>query len=330
MATSDDTQTVDAAALAALKTGAALLAPLPKDVVVARGEDRVRFLNGVVTGNVAGTAVGGGAHALLLTPKAHVLSEMRIFVRPHDLYVVVAAGEGARSAEALARYAVMDDFVAEAAPALHTLAVLGPQAAARLDALGLPASTLAARPPWSHADAGPYWLAHVTHLGAAGFWVAGSEPEVRHLADSLVAAGTPRLSLAAAEAARVAAGEPLWGREITDEYFPMEIGLGDAIDYKKGCFLGQEPIVRIRDRGHTNWRLARVELPTGGVVNPGDRLETDEKPKAGKLTSVAGAGQAGAVALGVVHVSIPAGARVRIAGAGGPLEGIVRDTAGPV
>jgi len=325
MPASDESQSVDAAALAALKTDAALLAPLSKDLVVARGEDRVRFLHGVVTGNVAGTPVGGGAHALLLTPKAHILSEMRIFIRPHDLYLVVAAGEGARSAEALSRYAVMDDFVAEAAPSLHALAVLGPQAAIRLDALDLPGSALGAQPLWSHADAGPFWLAHVAHLGAQGFWIAGPEAEVRRLADALAAAGVPRMSPATAEAARVAAGEPLWGREITDEYFPMEIGLGDAIDYKKGCFLGQEPIVRIRDRGHTNWRLARVELPDGGAVQPGDRLETDEKPKAGKLTSAAGAG-----ALGVVHVSVPAGARVRIASAGGPIEGIVRDAAGPV
>ena len=330
MVPSDDSQEVNAAALAALQTDAAL-APLGKDVVVARGEDRVRFLHGVVTGNVAGTAVGGGTHALLLTPKAHVLSEMRIFVRPHDLYLLVASGEGARSAEALARYAVMDDFTAEAAPALRGLALLGPGAASKLDAAGLPGTALADAPLWTHADAGPFWVARAAHLGAQGFWIVGTEAEVGRLGDTLAASGVPKLSEATAEAARVVAGEPLWGREITDEYFPMEIGLGGAIDYGKGCFLGQEPIVRIRDRGHTNWRLARVELPAGSPVSAGDRLETDEKPKAGKLTSVAvigNRGGEGGVALGVVHVSVPAGARVRIAGAGGPVEGIVRDAAG--
>jgi len=325
MPPSDVFEDSDASALEALRTGAALLAPLGKDVVVARGEDRVRFLHGVVTANVAGTPVGGGTHALLLTAKAHVLAEMRIFVRTHDLYLLVAAGQGAHAAEALARYAVMDDFVAEAAPALHGLAVLGPQAAARLEAAGLPAVALESHPPWSHVDAGPYWLGRVKHLGAEGFWVVGTESEVRNLADALVRAGTPRLSSAAAEAARVAAGEPAWGREITDEYFPMEIGLSDAIDYKKGCFLGQEPIVRIRDRGHTNWRLARLELPGGASVALGDRLETDEKPKAGKLTSVASAADGRGAALGVIHASVPAGAHVRVAAATGPVDGVVRE-----
>jgi len=329
MADSHESPEVDGAALRALHTEAALLAPLAKDLVVARGEDRVRFLNGVVTGNVAGTPVGGGTHALLLTPKAHILAEMRIFVRASDLLLFVAAGEGARAAEALARYAVMDDFTAEAAPAMQALAVLGPAAADRLEAAGLPAASLAERPPWSHLEAGPIWLARVKHLGVDGFWVAGASGDLGRLAETLAGTGLPRLTPATAEAARVAAGEPLWGREITDEYFPMEIGLGDAIDYKKGCFLGQEPIVRIRDRGHTNWRLARLELPAGSPVQPGDRVETDEKPKAGKLTSVASAGASGAAALGVVHVSVPAGARVRIAGGHGVAEGIVRDVSGP-
>lgn len=328
MPDSDESREVDVAALAALKQDVAFVAPLRKDVVVARGQDRVRFLNGVVTGNVAGTPVGGGTHALLLTAKAHILSEMRIFVRADDLLLFVEEGEGARSAEALARYAVMDDFTAEPAPALHAAAVLGPSATARLDAQGLPGSALAAGPLWAHVDAGPLWVARVRHLGVDGFWIVGTEAEVGRLVQGLAAAGAPRLSPATGEAARVAAGEPRWGREITDEYFPMEIGLGDAIDYKKGCFLGQEPIVRIRDRGHTNWRLARVELPPGAVVSPGERLETDERPKAGKLTSVAAAGQPGAAALGVVHVSVPQGARVRIVRADGVVEGIVRDTAG--
>src|SRR4051794_3453149 len=168
MADTDESREVDGAALAALKTDAALVAPLGKDVVVARGEDRVRFLQGVVTGNVASTAIGGGTHALLLTPKAHVLAEMRIFVRSDDLLIFVAAGEGGRAAEALARYAVMDDFTAEPAPALHALAVLGPGAAARLEAVGLPASTLAAGPSWSHFEAGAGWGGRGGGLGGGG------------------------------------------------------------------------------------------------------------------------------------------------------------------
>ena len=65
----------------------------------------------------------------------------------------------------------------------------------------------------------------------------------------------------------------------------MEVGLDGAIDYKKGCYLGQEPIVRIRDRGHINWRLVGLDIAGADDPAPGDPLESDAKPKAGKVTS---------------------------------------------
>jgi folate-binding protein YgfZ len=124
--------------------------------------------------------------------------------------------------------------------------------------------------------------------------------------------GVPRLREGVAEALRILAGEPKFGVEITDDYFPMEVGLGGAIDYAKGCYLGQEPIVRIRDRGHVNWRLVGLRLRDDTEVGPGDRLESDAKPKAGKLTSVARLPGGLPVALALLHVSVPAGAEVRV------------------
>ena len=62
-------------------TGHGALADDAREIIVASGSDRIRFLNGIVTGNVAGTAVGAGCRATLLTVKAHVTAEMRIFPR---------------------------------------------------------------------------------------------------------------------------------------------------------------------------------------------------------------------------------------------------------
>jgi folate-binding protein YgfZ len=310
---------------ASLKTGAALLAPLGKEMIVARGADRVRFLHGVVTGDVAGTPVGGGVHALLLTPKAHVLSEMRIFVGDDHLYLAVAAGQGGPTAAALARYAVMDDFTVEVVPDFSLIALLGPAAGARLDALGIPAGALQEKGAWSHLTADGLWLARVIQLGAAGFWIGGPSVAIARVSAALAAAGTPQLGPEAAEAARITAGEPAWGQEITDAYFPMEVGLGDAINYTKGCFLGQEPIVRIRDRGHTNWRLAQLEFTAGARPDAGATIESDAKAKAGLLTSVAAGPDGHSVALAVVHVSVPGGASVRVAGPSGPLSATVRE-----
>lgn len=304
----------DERALAALVADAVVLDPLDKELVIARGADRVRFLNGVVTADIAHLPVGGGTRALLLTPKAHILADMQLFLREDDAYLVVAAGQGQAAAAALSRYAVMDDFTAEVAPAIQLMAVLGPRAAEALAAAELSTVAFDGAPPWSHATLGSRWVARVRQLGVDGYWVAGPGSELDVMREALRGRGTPRLSATAAEVARIAAREPGWGQEITDEFFPMEIGLGGAISYGKGCFLGQEPIVRIRDRGHVNWRLAALDLPADARdVAVGDRLESDAKPKAGKITSVARRPDGRAVALAVVHVSIPEGGAVRIA-----------------
>lgn len=305
-------------------SGAVLFDP-GREVVVATGADRVRFLHGIVTADVAGTPPGRSVHATLLTAKAHVLAELRIFVQSDDLYLVVPAGQGAASAAALSRYAIMDDFVATPAPDFAVRGLLGPAAGQRLADAGVALGALDDGPPWSHAQvpspAGPLWLARVRQLGADGYWLGGTAARLAPVLEALRAAGVSELDPEAAEAFRIQAGEPAWGREITEDYFPMEIGLADTIDYTKGCFLGQEPIVRIRDRGHVNWRLVRLEVEAGGeggrAPAPGDRLESETKPKAGRITSVARRSDGGGVALGLAHVSVPAGATVFVVGEDG-------------
>jgi folate-binding protein YgfZ len=164
----------------------------------------------------------------------------------------------------------------------------------------------------SHAEVGPLWLVRAHQLGADGFWIGGSADAVAAVDARLAAAGVPRLAPAAAEAARIAACEPKLGAEITSDYFPMEVGLDGAIDYAKGCYLGQEPIVRIRDRGHINWRLVGLEIVGPQDPTPHDAIESDLKPKAGRITSAARLPDGRGVALALLHVSVPGGSEVRV------------------
>jgi folate-binding protein YgfZ len=287
-----------------------------RELVVATGADRSRFLHGIVTGNVAGTAVGLGCPSALLTPKGHVIADMRLFVREDAIWIVVDAGQAEPVASTLVRYAIMDDFAA--APRLDAAfsSLLGPAAAARLTAVGADLGALAAAPLFAHAqvatETGDVWIARMRELGTDGFWLGAPAPVLVALHARLAAAGTPELETAAAEAARIAAVEPRFGAEITADYFPMEVGLDGAIDYSKGCYLGQEPIVRIRDRGHINWRL--VGLDVAGPDDPAarDPIESDVKPKAGRVTSVGRLPDGRGVALAMLHTSVAAGATVHI------------------
>ncbi len=299
----DDTAVIDVGAL---------------EVIHATGNDRVAFLHRLLTGDVAGTATGRGSHSLLLTLKGHVASDIRLFTRPDELRLVVAPGQGEPTAAALSRYAVMDDFAVSLAAARGPLALYGPRSFDRLAAAGLTVPDgFATRAPWSHEDAavpggGALWLVQARGFGASGVWVFGEADARAKLATRLAASGVGRLAAEAAEALRILAGEPRFGAEVTPEYFPMEMGLSGAIDYDKGCYLGQEPIVRIRDRGHINWRLVGLRLRGDATPERGDPLESDVKPRAGRVTSAARLPGQPPVALAMLHVSVGIGAEVRV------------------
>jgi folate-binding protein YgfZ len=303
--------------LDALATGA-VRAPLgARELIVATGADRVRFLHGIVTGDVAGAPVGGGCRSVLLTPKGHIVADMWIFVREGEIWIVVGPGGAATLAPALSRYAIMDDFAAAPRAEFASFGLFGPAASERLAAAGIDAGDLAARPALSHADVdvpgvGRLWLVRAHELGADGFWLAGNPAAVAAADAKLAAAGVGHLLAALAEAARIAAVEPKEGAEITSDYFPMEVGLDGAIDYKKGCYLGQEPIVRIRDRGHINWRLVGLEIDDPRDPAAQDAIESDVKPKAGRVTSAARLPGGRGVALALLHVSVPDGSVVRV------------------
>jgi folate-binding protein YgfZ len=297
--------------LQALHDDVALVDVGALELIHAAGADRIAFLHRLLTGDVAGVPVGGGVRSLLLDLKAHVVSDMRVFVLPEEVRLVVAAGQGEPTAAALARYAIMDDFTATPDPAVGVLALHGPRAIDRALAAGVPApGDLTA--PWAQRQVGELWLVRARALGSDGLWVFGPRPALADLEGRLAGAGVQRLSPEAAEALRIESGEPRVGAEITGEHFPMEIGLGGAIDYSKGCFLGQEPIVRIRDRGHVNWRLALLRFDGDVVPAAGDAIESDVKPRAGRVTSAARRPGGAPVALGLVHVSVPVGAEVRV------------------
>lgn len=301
------------------------------EVIHGTGGDRVAFLHRLLTGDVAGTPVGGGVRALLLTLKGHIAADLHVFVQPDEVRMVVPPGEAAQTAAALAKYAVMDDFEATPDPALGVLALHGPRALDRLGAAGVPVPDgLADRPLLAHEAVDGLWLVRARALGADGVWVFAPAGPRAALEAKLAAAGVGRLRPDVAEALRIVAGEPRFGIEITPDHFPMEVGLSGAIDYAKGCYLGQEPIVRIRDRGHINWRLVGLRLRGDEVPARGDALESDVKPRAGRVTSAGRLPGEPPVALALLHVSVPLGAEVRVRHGEAVLPAQVVEAAGGV
>jgi len=113
------------------------------------------------------------------------------------------------------------------------------------------------------------------------------------------------------ELRRIEAGVPRWGREIDDRILPAEAGLDAThVSFTKGCYPGQEPVARLRYRGHPNRSLRVLEL--GEVPEPDAELVHDGKP-VGRVTSAARRPDGSVVALAYVRVEVPEDAGLELA-----------------
>ncbi len=108
------------------------------------------------------------------------------------------------------------------------------------------------------------------------------------------------------ERLRIEAAVPAWGKEIDDSILPAEAGLDDThVSFSKGCYPGQEPIARLRHRGHVNRSLRGIDVDAS---SPGDEISYEGKTVGRVTSAVPGR------ALGFVRVEVPEGAAVQIAG----------------
>jgi folate-binding protein YgfZ len=229
------------------------------------GDDAVRFLQGLLTADVAELAPGSARAAALLTVKGKIISEVWVLAVDDD-ECALALPESV-AADVIAKldgHIIMDDVQLEPLPEQACAIVWR-------DGDRLRTRELAQLP----AEVRAFEATHPL----PGVLLVGPESALRA---SLL--GDPA-DAEAFTAARIAHARPAWGFEITPDHFPPEVGFVDAVSYDKGCYLGQEPLSRIHNRGQVNRVMVRVRL--SARANVPVELTSDSRP-AGVLTSVAG------------------------------------------
>ena len=283
-----------------------------------------QMLDGIVTGTLplapdgepAGAQTGRGTYHAVLTPKGKMITDLWSYL-PGDeetagFLLDVPETGAAALVEHLAkvlppRLARVEDRSRETS----SIAVVGPVAAEALSklAFGLRVDPDALRAldegHWIRIGADGTMVARTREVGHEAWIVLGTGGDVSALRRRLVEDGAVEGSPEAWDTLRIEAGTPAFGLDMTDATIPVEAGIHDrAIDYRKGCYTGQEVIVRIRDRGHVNRHLRRLELGDVPVPASGTELfspDQGEKP-VGWITSAARSPAAdGVVALGYVR-----------------------------
>ncbi len=274
-------------------TAEALAALVQRDVVLVTGTDAESYLQGQVSQDIEAVAPGDSAWSLVLAPQGKVDAWFRITRGAGSGFVLdVDGGFGDTLVARLERFRLRVDVSFESLAGWRMLSVRGPRAAeAWLDAVDAEVRSVVDWPGFCGVDL----------LGP----------------DTAPPPGLPTDGPGDLEVARIRAGWPAMGRELTERTIPAEIAglVESSVSFTKGCYTGQELVARIDSRGGNVPRPVRlVEIRGDGGVSPGDEITVDGKA-VGEITSAAAdPDSAVTVALGPVHRRVEPPAAATVAG----------------
>jgi folate-binding protein YgfZ len=275
-----------------------------------RGEDRVRWLDGMISGDVQAledAASGAGCYAVLLTNRGAIVADLHV-ARLGETYLLEAPRvDLPRIRETLERYLIADDVVLEDRSAeFSTFGLEGPTA---LDVLSeATEGRIAELGPecWVESTIADrkVLVASFGFSGERGFQIR-CEPEESGSVEAALVAAAEATSLVrgdfeSLEILRIEAGIPRLGAELDEEVLPPEARLEHAISTTKGCYVGQEIVARLRARGQVNHLLVGLRLGSEALPPIGAELKAGERVT-GELTSVAISPSEGPIALGFVR-----------------------------
>jgi folate-binding protein YgfZ len=269
---------------AAMREGVALVDHPDRSLLRLAGKDPAGMLNAVLTNDVPAQD-DRGAYAMLLNPKGRVQADLRA-VKTRGEILIDTEPEGAEAtAEILGRYAPFSRVKLEELPDWKVLGLYGPRTAELLE----PPDLAEHGTKQVEIDGIPVLVVGVA-VPVGGYDLIAPSDALDKIRRLLMGRGAVPADYAAYETARIAAGIPRFGTDITPDNLPGESKniLERAVSFGKGCYPGQETVARMHYRGSPNKRLYRFELETGQEEAPeaGDEILQGEKGIVGPVSSV--------------------------------------------
>lgn len=269
----------------ALLHGAAIFDLSWQAKLLISGKDRTRWLNGMITNNIRDLAEGRGVYAFILTPQGHNQGDLVAYNRGEYLVATTDREQVEKIKTVLQRYIIMDKVeIEDISEKLVSVGVAGPKAAETLTHAGIEVSQLE---PGHIIDA--VWhdagisIARNAHPQMDGYEIWLAPENVEKLWDALVRSGAKPAGSDAFESYRIARGVPRYGLDLRERDLPQETGQEHALNFSKGCYIGQEIVERIRARGNVHRTLIGFEVQ-GEPPQPGTKIRANDKD-VGEITS---------------------------------------------
>jgi folate-binding protein YgfZ len=254
------------AELAALRSGCGLFSLNWRGRINVTGKDRVRWLHNMVTNNVRDLAVNRGNYNFVLNAQGRILGDMYIYNRGESLLLETDASQLDPLINAMKRFIIMDKVeLTRAGDDLMALAISGPQAKAVLASAGIQAGAMEPLEIRESSAGGlPITLVRGPEQRPGWFEIWLDPVKAQDLWAAMIKADAQPVGAEALEMWRVLQGIPNYGQDIRDRDLPQETEQPRALNFTKGCYIGQEIVERIRSRGQVHRKF------TGFVF--GDRV----------------------------------------------------------
>ncbi len=283
-----------AAEYQALSEGVGLVDASSRSLIAVAGADRGSFLHNLCTNEIRKLPEGAGAEAFFLDARGHILFHGFILAG-QDAHVIDA---GPAQAEPLMRHLEKYHIRERVELLEHSqdwaeLLVAGPRSVELLATLvgdEFPAERLGHAPTFLGGRS--VTLVRVDLAQPFSFLVRAAWEDLPIVWSELLQAGARPCGAQALDAARIEAGQPCYGRDISDKNLPQEISRDpQAINFVKGCYLGQETVARIDALGHVNKTLVGVRFHGEQIPPPGLVLTSTDGQAVGEVTSAAYSGR---------------------------------------
>ena len=279
--------------------------------IVVTGADRASYLQGLLTNDVVALKSGQGCYAAYLTPHGRMIADVYVY-ELGDLMLITTVRTVKDTLLAKFEQFIFSEDVqlGDVTDTFSQTAVVGLGAAAIVASLleDTAEATLRALPEHGNVrgrfESAPAIITRVTDTGEPGFDIVVERHKLDALRQALSAKNVITLDDATADALRIEAGVPEFGRDMDEDTIPLEAGIEQrAISFTKGCYVGQEVIIRVLHRGHGRVARKLVGLTIeGSVPPPAESAVTAHGEPIGRVTSsILSPALGTAIALGYVQ-----------------------------
>jgi len=252
------------------------------------GSETTMFLNGLITNDMKTLAEKRWMPAAFPTVQGRLIGAVRVVREPNAFLIDTDAESHEAVLKTVSRFTLAGDFhVKDLTTETALLSVQGKRAVEVVEKV-FQTSDLTrdgvAELEWQNT---PVTIIRATHTAEDGFDIVIDSAHAVQLRQALIDAGAQPVGEDTFETLRIEAGIARFGRDMDETNVVTETNLDDAVSYTKGCYVGQEIIVRIKHRGHVAKKLTGLRFQTDRKIEPGTVIKSADGKEIGKVTSTA-------------------------------------------